>query len=452
MLATETGDDTGTFPSAALAALASFRKHVEAMLCSSTVHRPGCVCDRLRSLYGPNSFYCTWALCEKFGSGFATKDRRDAHLAHHRRDFTCPAEGCPRGIRGFHSQTELERHASEHGSHQESTSSFGTTVARPTYSFDWARPGSLADPDVLTDAIESGQTSLFLELLRNFPITDKSVAKYLLPFAAWKATPTMLEDILKSSDLKLEVELNRMLAWAIESQNMLNVKSLLERGADISASVPLLDANFAHSTSGRAMNILNMSHARRKNVNSVSDATFVSLTGIARAISLLCPEVVEFLIHDCGVRLIRLEEDSRRVFQYPAITGLAPAEIRSRLAKMKQYIWLPVCQSQGHLVYRSVPELLEFCLQNGLDPNGQLGSKSLLTHSIVTDDGRPKNVKVLLQNGADPSLPSQEEMILAQRRGMRNLIRYFGDSWENIVKRIQAGEDIERVPPRKRNS
>ena len=88
-------------------------------------------------------------------------------------------------------------------------------------------------------------------------------------------------------------------------------------------------------------------------------------------------------------------------------------------------------------------EYAKLLLQHGANPN--LGDSPLYA---AVQKGRAEMTKLLLQHGADPWPEKKKE--ISQLAGMKKIEAYFGAPWEDIIRRIQAGEDLEGGQRRKR--
>ena len=81
----------------------------------------------------------------------------------------------------------------------------------------------------------------------------------------------------------------------------------------------------------------------------------------------------------------------------------------------------------------------ELLLRHGADPN--FGPRIEPLYDAVKG-GRSEIVKLLLQHGADPNPTRPRRM--KGLAGMRKIEKYFGIPWDDIVRKIQAGESVER--------
>jgi ankyrin repeat protein len=80
-------------------------------------------------------------------------------------------------------------------------------------------------------------------------------------------------------------------------------------------------------------------------------------------------------------------------------------------------------------------------LRHGADPNVGDPISNLIYKAVKA--GRSEIVKLLLQHGADPSQRGSRK--IDGLAGMKRVEKYFGMPWHDIVRRIQAGEVVERT-------
>lgn len=80
------------------------------MLCETLKHRQDCICQELKSIYGSSIFKCGRPGCPSYRVGFDTKSMRDGHTQRHSRPFKCQHSECPFATFGFAKKTGLESH------------------------------------------------------------------------------------------------------------------------------------------------------------------------------------------------------------------------------------------------------------------------------------------------------------------------------------------------------
>lgn len=83
------------------------------MLCEKLKHRPDCICQELKSIYGSSVFKCGRPGCPSYRVGFDTKSMRDGHTQRHNRPFKCRHFACPFATLGFAKETGLESHLAQ---------------------------------------------------------------------------------------------------------------------------------------------------------------------------------------------------------------------------------------------------------------------------------------------------------------------------------------------------
>ncbi|KAI9709991.1 MAG: hypothetical protein M1820_003069 [Bogoriella megaspora] len=65
---------------------------------------------KIASFYGPKLFKCHHLKCRAFYEGFESEDIRKMHVTNHDKPFLCAYDGCPKGVTGFSSKKELQKH------------------------------------------------------------------------------------------------------------------------------------------------------------------------------------------------------------------------------------------------------------------------------------------------------------------------------------------------------
>ncbi len=87
-------------------------------------------------------------------------------------------------------------------------------------------------------------------------------------------------------------------------------------------------------------------------------------------------------------------------------------------------------------------------LEYGADPNSCADHNATPLYSAIRH-GKPELAKLLLKFGANPHLKKARKEI-STLAGMKKIEKYFGAPWNDIVRRIQDGEDLEGGQGRKR--
>ncbi|KAK3983781.1 hypothetical protein QBC44DRAFT_45029 [Cladorrhinum sp. PSN332] len=405
------GDSDGD-PLAAFPALLRFRQSLENLMCDGD--RDGSCLDRstLTTLYGRRIYHCNKPFCHAFTHGFDTKEARDQHQTIHTRSHKCPVESCPFASVGFYSKTDLSRHNST----VHVVSSLGSQkgiddelTMMPTE--DWY--------PILEDAIDNNELSLVRRLFDGWQLTlsDCELSE-LTHRAAVKAGPDILECMLGRSDTNGKT-LNRYLADAIEAGNIANVKLLLHKGANMMTSYYFSQSNLP-----------------------AWEIAFITWNA----------PLIEFILREYGFEPPKQWLRAHFMFGRKPTPGARETleSARQRFQELKVYIpeeWFDGAYRGGprYAVFEGALCALQICLENGGDANYYPSNKTSALHMAVRKGSKfgAEAVKLLLRYGADPNIAVEKKKATQQFVGMRKIEGYFGLVWSEIVRRIQAGEDLE---------
>jgi hypothetical protein len=262
---------------------------------------------------------------------------------------------------------------------------------------------------------------------------DAAKMDMIVGLAAWKASPDILLCLLDHVDsldqkAKTDIYLDSALAMAIHGPVLPNIKILLSRGANIMSPSSL---NFSLTGLGWPYDI--------------------GCSGLLRALMLWDKELIRYLIEECGVTLPQKWPNTTSHMQHPAnifrrprVLGKTLNDARRQFEEMKPYIIWPEAIEIGPYYAASRPANVlsaKICLENGGDPDSQWMTESAL-YCAVREGIRegPEVAKALLQHGANPR--ANGAGIMESLAGMKRIERYFGTSWNDIVRRTQAGEDL----------
>ena len=438
-----------------------FRHHLEHMVCDGPDHTPGCGCTTLKRLYGPRLYHCKKAFCSAYTSGFEARTSLIDHLQIHSLNHRCHFPNCVFAEMGFQSSDELTRHIKN--AHEPRN--------MPNFSTDPINLAILPEADqleLLYDAMANGQLDAVRNLARESVLTK--APKKIIETAAWHSPPDIVSWLLnrenyghsplRESCTYTEIALHA----AIEGENLPNIKLLLGRGADIMSSCRLQDAANDRFDFGEPP------------------------TGVLRALRRWNGTLMKFLVEDCGATIPRTwdEEngDPSAIFCAKHLSDSTLEDTRRRFGTMKPYILWPEAYTLApyYAVLAHSPALVRVSLENGGDPNKrtnisprdrsplgefvvygsekQLEIAALLLEykadpNVGNDRGKPiydavqrgrsELVKLLLQHGANPNVTSPKQLKKIEHLvGMRRVEDYFGIPWHDIVRRIQAGESVER--------
>ncbi|KAH6891508.1 hypothetical protein B0T10DRAFT_313468 [Thelonectria olida] len=426
------GAHSKTDPLQLLSALRTLRQHHEDLVCPDYRHKPECHCNSLGQLYGASPFYCRKPFCEGYWRGFGTKAARDEHMLIHRRPYLCPEAQCIFSKIGFRSKEALKRHGTE--AHRD--------VVRPKpESVGSAKAESKNDNTLfmLEDAIAHDDLSIIQNLTSSLFSLTSDELHHPLCLAAWKSSPETLEYLLDVGrrpwdNFTFEHSLEALLATAIETNNLPNIKVLLAHGADAHG--------VAHLDPGFQLQIL-----RRERQGSLVHRRELELSSFCRALSLWEPDLMRYLVDECGVALPKDVEGG--FCRAPALAGLTEEEVAHRFSGIRKYIVGDTAFDRGvgaAIMYKSVAGL-KLSLENGGDPDTAFNdSMNVLFRAVDfgTNIGA-EMAKILIKYGANPDVRNKTNYHITSTAGMKKVEAYFGATWDEIVRRIRSGEDIQPV-------
>lgn len=407
-------------------ALEEFRRCLEDMICQESEHRPDCHCAILLRLYGSRTYHCDQHFCYAYKKGFDSKTTRDQHSKIYQRTHKCPELNCVFAEIGFHSLGELNKHNSQaHPSQKPSDH-----LLDGHGSSDLSRMPLADRVQVLRDAVTEDRLDYVNEL-----VNAQNVHEYghiIINIAVHKASPAMLSlllDLTKWPYLQL-------LAVALETRNLPNIKLLLSRGADMSTE----------GFFGQKISDEKYSDPR------IRGSTIVE-TGYIRALSSWDSTLMRYLVNECHVVIPSVLKHVGNIFANPAIQGDTYEEAITRFNEIKQWIPWPEAYTEGlkQAILYGIVASVRICVENGADVNVRDRKTGLLQKAImrirsVKSSERMSCVKLLLQYGAKPndkdsvvSVPKGKEKQIF--RGIEHVEEYFGCPWDEIVSRIEGGED-----------
>jgi hypothetical protein len=366
------------------------------MLCPSRIHVPSCPCQKLRSLYGRGLFKCDRFRCQYYRVGFDTCSDRDSHLRIHNRPFKCPELNCEFSDIGFISEKDLSLHRSK--THQYHLSDMKDTASEmPADRFS---PEDLIS--ILKDAIEADEVEFVRNQYARAKVFDSWQHRLFVIAVAKTASPTMVDLLLEeyTSIYPNHISMReRALSAAIQGENMVVIKHLITRGADVNP-----------------------------------DGERV----IEAALETYNPEIVEFLLGH-GAHLVECPSMFYRILKDD---GKREDEVFNVLHRMQKYVVGKKAISNGlHDAIRrgSVP-LAKYFIDNGADVNSKPDHRSPLLYVLVRDYSRRRveGIKFLLQQGMNPYPKNREGLSIKSLVGMRKVEQYFDKSWDDLVKEAQA--------------
>jgi ankyrin repeat protein len=309
---------------------------------------------------------------------------------------------------------------------------------------------------VFVDAVKNSQLDVVQQLKVEQVVTVFSHENILM-LAAQHSTPELLEWLLETESFinaatRFPKMFNNALGEALKVENLPNIKLLLSRGASI-----------------------------------LGNAYYSSHSHLLCALQHWNGDLMQFLVEDCGITLPTQWPDKMyhpaSIFNAPHLAGASVEDVRRRFVEVKPYILWPEAftLAPSWAACSGSPALIRISLENGGDPNKSTGGTSalqwvagmrhgsrsiemmklLLEHGADPNVGRsplyvavlcsnPELVKLLLQHGANPKPDSGKP--ITRLAGMKKIEAYFGAPWEDIVRRLQQGEDLEGGQNRRRRA
>jgi Ankyrin repeats (3 copies) len=366
------------------------------MLCPSQIHSPGCPCQQLRSLYGRGLFKCDRFRCQYYRVGFDTRSDRDSHLRIHNRPFKCPEPNCEFADIGFISEKDLSRHRSK--THQYHLSDVKDTASE--IPADQLKPEELIS--ILKDAIEADEVEFVRSQYARAEEVDGLQHWPFVEAAARTASPTMVDLLLeKYASINPDDTTNEFsaLCAAIRGENMVVIKHLIARGA------------FVDPQGGSAIKV---------------------------ALETCNPEIVEILLSHTADLV-----ECPSMFDRLLSTGekREEDEILKVLHQMHKYVVGKKAFSSGFIdaLWRGSIPLAKYFIDNGADVNSRRRSGPPVLYDLVLGFSRRhvEAIKFLLQQGADPYPTNSRSQSIKSLFGMRKVEKYFGKSWDDLVKETQ---------------
>ncbi|KAI0109943.1 hypothetical protein F4814DRAFT_383631 [Daldinia grandis] len=402
---------------------------IESMICQGPNHISGCHCDRLKHIYRTNIYHCDQYLCYAYQSGFKSKHARDRHLKIHKRSHKCPITNCLFSEIGFHDAAEFQRH---------------TRAAHPS--------GTLERNHANTGALSIQPSTNLLEIFRGAVALDQRqiIEKMLIgmqevSFLRWQWCQLIYDASSRTSSPILSCLLDQpwlnfsefpfALAAALEAENFQNIKLLLSRGLDMSEQPDF----YGLETTATVRELFK---------------GWRQLSGYIGALRIWSPNLQAYFVHECQIQFPEQIDDPETIFSSPRIRLYIPDEVVKGFNEMKQYIIWPEAyiQGAGQAMENGYVVALRICLENGGNLNAtdliwqhSTRERRLLFHAILKGgETCAELVKLLLKHGA--TVDGLDLHMKGVGKKMATVEKWVGCEWEEVDRRIQAGEDLAVTP------
>ena len=366
----------------------------EAALCSTSNHQQDCGCFTIKRYYGTRLFKCNRFGCKLFRNGFESATDRTRHVRVHERPYKCDRLNCEFNHLGFSSQESLNIHLRHHEG------------GKQTYN---AQQNEFGDQDemelFLLDAIENDNIDAVCDNISEVP----NFAERLIQKAARSISCQMLDLLLDACSSTLIAHSN-LLPWLVEADNVGAARILLRRGASAGEAKDEYMCIY-HAMMNRSPEMIEIllqyqpkEPARRSRQEKVLSCMIPSADDVTVEEELKVIKCLS-LLHDW----IREKYYFKQCFQTNAKRGCSIA-------------------------------IAKFFLESGVDVNtrGYNQSTPANTALYVASGFRGQRaaelMRFLLESGADPSLATPKSIPIADRPGPRNIEKWFGISWDQLVQ------------------
>lgn len=309
----------------------------------------------------------------------------------HDRPYKCDRPNCDFSHMGFGSQARLNVHLQYHEKQGKSPVAH---IAHPVDSND--------NEDVeliIIDAVKADD----LDLVRDFIADVPRFSKKLLRQAVVSSSCEMLEVLLEACNSGQEVE-SSVLADAVKADNLEATRLLLNRGASVNSFFEVRGCIY-HAMKNRSPEMIKVLMAS----SSVREASFIA-------------------IFDMLPLLPDISQEARTIQCLSLLRGWTKSE------KVLEYCFVGNAQRCCSIA------IAEYLLQHGVDVNTSTenGRISLYLASHSKSKRAAELMKFLLESGADPRMASgPRDRPVADRPGPRNISKWFGISWEQLVEESQ---------------
>jgi ankyrin repeat protein len=346
--------------------------------------------------------------CKFYRIGFETDTEKDSHVESHDRPFKCAFLNCDFASIGFRSNAQLHQHSLKyHGNQITSCSSTTPSV----YDINNLEPQDL--DAVLTDAVEAGEVHYVRDMCGQLP---PEKLEQLMGIAAASSTTSMVEMLL-AHGANVNSSHPHPLIEAVDAGNLDIAKLLLENGANVNAR----RGKYGHNTLDKALS--------RRNPEMISLLIAHGADPTSRSESLCC--------------LVTREgngEEDMKAMECVNLIGKGLKHTKE-LSDMLKTVAKRSCSIS----------LASFLLKAGADINskGKMGNSGTPLYSAAnrTTKAAADFMKFLLQSGADPtrgcSGRKPENM-----KGAKNISRWLGMTWDELVESIQAERAANADPTR----
>jgi hypothetical protein len=386
---------------------------VDSLLCRTKKHSKNCRCDKLRLHFGSRPFKCSFIGCTLGRHGFEERNLRKAHEDRHK-ILKCDIPGCPYAKIRFPSKKFRDEHL-RHGHRGDSWTSCAA--------------GSKLDKHeseaLLFDLVKKNNVEAVARLLPTIQegiLTSILKEGHVVELAAASASAQMMEVFASRGT---EAFPRR----AVQTQGFTWIKRLFESACQ------------AHNV--ETLHWLLLSLSRHCEADDIPKDALQTI--IERGSTELFALYEQYFVLDT----LEQRKGISHLFDSDCIraTQNLPAReefLLSLWSKLKQHGRLDVKMLDRGLwsVTRTTcsVELAERLVGYGADVNAPWGNLSMLEETADHRDLEAAELlRFLLYHGAEPS---QGERTLGTRKGAKNIARWLGKSWDQLVRQVQEDQRV----------
>ena len=350
--------------------------------------------------YGSRLFKCNRFGCPYFRTGFETKPDRDRHLRVHDRPYKCDRPNCDFSDMGFGSQARLNVHLKYHEKQ----------AKKPV--------AHLADIDdnedvelIILDAVKADDVDFVRDFIADMPRSSRQLLRKALVSTSCEMLDVLLKAYNIERDNNRSYEVATILDDAVDADNLEAVRMLLGRGVSLKYKA------------WPSLKFLGIEKAMRNN-----SPEMIKVLLSDRQIQETIAEG-RWVIPDLDAALFSSRWETSKEARFIQCLSLLP----DWTTKKKTFISNFVANARGSCSIA----IAEFLLRHGVDVNtrAKLGNTALYWASRRKDQTGAEFMKFLLESGANPLAPvSLKSQPIADRPGPRNISKWLGISWEQLVE------------------
>lgn len=384
------------------------------MLCETTKHRPNCACRELINIYGGGIYKCGRPGCMAYRAGFDTRSQRVEHMQKHTRPFKCKHSGCSFAALGFVKETDLESHLANAHSGILHTGSAATQGQMNKSSQDDSELKA-----ILIDAVQENDLS---RIRSEATAVRKYILDLLLQAYQGRSSDTMIKHLLG----EIPPELPQM---SKKDRNEICGKifraSTAHGNYDVFQMPCKLFNEWAKGISGDGFKL-----PKNHTLPLIGSARRADLLEIV--VSNICEtkgedmDKVDYRLKEVLTPVIPETPDT--LAEIMALECLERVKLRLS-TKLLNRLLLEVARACFSIA------IAEFLLAEGADVNSASGAMRPLLSAAKQDSlEAAKFMEFLLRKGANPKPPQSLRSNLDGLPGPRNIQKWIGITWEELVK------------------